>query len=328
MREPVSYIVIAHHNHRTLIPCLRSVEAEAQQIDELLLILNNPDDKTSSLVAGLSRWKILYESSPGPQFARNCGAHAAQNKFLCFLDSDIVIPPGWTLKMLINFEQPWVQAGQSSIKMERQPTLGNLLKRLSYLRFNSHFYFKAGSKEKPMLACLDTAALMVRKKFFLEIGGFDVRFSRLEDSDLTLRMLYAGADIFYEVRTSALELHDDESCWAIFKKQFRSSQLMPLFWSQHALAINLGELLRSPNTKNLPLVAEFLSVMTQLMKFLGIALSPYPVYIEPIRGPRLRPNHFAQRMEGRDPFKRLIRVGSKVRVLDLPRKVMLREWPE
>ena len=328
MREPVSYIVIAHHNHRTLLPCLRSVEADAHESDELLLILNNPDDKTSSLVTGLVRWKILHEASPGAQFARNCGASVARKKFLCFLDSDIVIPRGWTEAMLANFQFSWIQAGQSRIVMEKRKTLANYLKRLSYLRFKDHFYFKAGKKEKPLVFGLDTAALMVRRESFLEIGGFDRRFMRLEDSDFTLRLLYAGADLFYDDRVQAMELDDQESIFGIFNKQFRSSQLMPLFWSQHALPVNLLELLHPPTIKGFTFSAYALSLITQLMKFLGIALSPFPVTVEPRQAPRIRPNYPAQRLEGRDPFKRFIRVGSHVRVLDLRKKNLSREWTQ
>ncbi|MBA2406313.1 MAG: glycosyltransferase family 2 protein [Bdellovibrionales bacterium] len=241
MRKPISFIVIAHQNQHTLNRCLESVEQEWHEQDELILVLNNPDAQTKTIALSRNKWKVLFESKPGPQHARNCGAKDSINQLLCFLDADVFIPPKWSQVMAENFKNPFISAGQSSIELEQKQGLLNSVKRYAYLKFVSRFYLKPGEFQNPTFISLDTAAMMVRKEWFDRVNGFSPKFSRMEDTDFSLRILYHGGDIFFEERIKAMELFDPRENLASFiYKQYLSMKLLNLFYFEHQMRLDLS----------------------------------------------------------------------------------------
>jgi glycosyltransferase involved in cell wall biosynthesis len=274
MREPISFIVIAHHNSQTLSSCMDSVEADSSTHDELILVLNNPDAQTKSLSLNRPRWIVVDEPTQGAQFARNFGANLAKNKILAFLDGEIRITRGWTEVMLKNFDDPWVAVGQSRIQQMKEKSLFNWIKRYQYLKFNTRFYFPAGVSRIPILLGLDSAAMMMRKEWFLRVGGFDKVFPRLEDSDITLRIMYQGGDIFYDDRTLAEEINDsEESIFYWVRKQYRSYKLMPLFIAKHNIDFNFPFAVAP--VAPIPRIGRNWELFFRLIELVGFANSPH-----------------------------------------------------
>lgn len=328
MREALSIVVIAHVNRQTLAFCLDSAELVTSPNDELILVLNNPDAQTKSLSLNRPRWNILNESRPGPQFARNCGAASAKNKIICFLDADIILPAGWLEQMLSNFDDPWVVAGQSKIHQVKSDGLLNWIKRFQYLRFNSRFYFPDGLFQvQSTLLTLDTAALMVKKSWFSQVGGFDEEFSRMEDSDLTLRLMYAGGDLFFEDRVIAMEMNDqDEGIWDLIRKQYLSVKLLPKFYIKHFIDFRFipfpGSSCGIHSSLNiLPFKARVWLFILDLIYFAGIANSSHHLGPTVTRYFNLKPNSKRVAMLGEaEKNYRKIWVGGKKRWFNLIHK--------
>lgn len=324
MREAISFIVIAHHNSQTLAACLDSVQADSLPHDELILVLNNVDPQTKSVSATRSRWLMLNEDRPGPQFARNRGARSAGNKIICFLDADILIPLGWTILMLHNFTDPWVAIGQSKIHRVKEKGFLNWIIRFKYLKFNSMFYFPYGVSCIPTILTLDTAAMMVKKELFDRVGGFDEAFTRMEDSDFSLRVMYHGGDIFFEDRTIAIEANDSEEGFFDFlKKQYFSMKMLPLFLNKHNFDFNfpftISPKIKKKRTLNyFPLRSFAWVIISQLLELAGIANSPYQLNIRATKYYSFKPNLKKQALlGGSNPNLRTVWVGGKKREYDL-----------
>lgn len=317
MRKAISYIVIAHRNATTLGSCLQSVAADALEHDELILVLNHPDEKTKSLAQQFDRWRIIFESTPGPQHARNAGARAASTEILVFLDADVCIPQGWSEAMLERLNRPWVGAGQSRILAQKAPGVVNFLKRLTYLQFEQQFQHTGLG-----LFSLDTAALMVKRSWFERIKGFDPQFKRLEDTDFSLRLLYAGADLFYYRGTPALELHDsEESVYEFLKKQYLSSVYLPLLLRKHGMnfrfPFGVGKVL--PKGTNHLRKFYLIRWLARLLQLMAVVQSPFILEVIP----RLQPVYQRSRKAMLDDeliFERSIWIDHQEVVVDLVTK--------
>lgn len=324
MREAISFVVIAHHNSQTLASCLKKVQEDALPHDELILVLNNVDPQTKSVSSALTHWLVLNEERPGPQFARNRGARTARNKILCFLDADILIPSGWTILMLHNFKDPWVAIGQSKIHRLKEKGFLNWILRFKYLKFNSMFYFPSGVSCVSTVLTLDTAAMMVKKDWFNRVGGFDEAFTRMEDSDFSLRVMYEGGDIFFEDRTIAYEANDhNEGFFDFLKKQYSSMKMLPLFLNKHNFDFNFPftvspKLPISRALSYFPLRSFAWVVLSRLLELAGIVNSPYELNIRATRYYLFKPNLKKQAfLGGTNSNLRTVWVGGNKREYDL-----------
>jgi glycosyltransferase involved in cell wall biosynthesis len=226
VNKSVSFIIIAHQNSFTLKDTLLSCEHSARDHDQLILVLNNPSHEVIQIAANLSeRWQIVHESKPGPQHARNCGHSYAKHEYLVFLDDDVKIYPGWIEKMLPQFSSPWVAAGQGAIEFEKNSSLY-----WNYLRFCHLSNLKA-----PALV-VDTAALVMKKSWFVALGGFDPDLSMCEDTDLGLRIKLHGGEIFCEKKILLTQLYNPhESFYKLCLKVFRAGKFIVILRKKNYL---------------------------------------------------------------------------------------------
>ena len=226
MSKSVSFIIIAHQNSFTLKETLISCEHSARDHDQLILVLNNPSHEVIRIAANLSeRWQIVHESKPGPQHARNCGHSFAIHEYLVFLDDDVKIYPGWIEKMLQQFSSPWVAAGQGAIEFEKHSSLY-----WNYLRFCHLSNLKAPS------LVVDTAALVMKKSWFVALGGFDPDLSMCEDTDLGFRIKLHGGEIFCEEKIFVTQLYNpQESFHKLCLKIFRAGKFIVMLRKKHYL---------------------------------------------------------------------------------------------
>ena len=324
MRQAVSFIIIAHKNAQTLPFCLDSVESQSIPQDELILVLNNPDAQTKSAATNRTKWRVFYENQQGPQHARNCGASLARNNFLCFLDADILIGGDWTSRMLSNFSFPWVVAGQSRIKPQKGRGIVDRLKRYQQLKFSTRFYFSEGRISKHIRLSFDTAAFMIRRDFFKTLGGFDPDLSRLEDTDLSYRVLNHGGDVFYEDRVFALELIDPaETLFEFIRKRYISMTLLPLLLKKHHMNYYFPLSRDSKReitlfSKKLPRVFIAFEYLFYLLELVGVANSLTPVLLFPTHFIVIKGNQKKAKILGIDTtFIRTVWIGGQERWYDL-----------
>jgi glycosyltransferase involved in cell wall biosynthesis len=329
MREFVSFIVIAHQNSVTLSECLRSAEAQALQGDELILVLNNPDPQTKYEATKNQNWHIIFESSQGPQFARNSGAQYASKSILCFLDADVSLPKNWRSQMVSNFSNPWIAIGQSKIRIINTKSFLSLIKRYQLLKFNSRFYFQNGAIQKGLYMSLDTAAMMVRREWFLRVGGFDKDLSRMEDADFSTRVMYYGGDAFFEDRVCAYEITDPtEHLISFLNKYFKSIRITPLLYQKHLIKMVLpfSNGIAVSNFKKITFFATICDIAFSLVELFGLALSPFEINLLPRNYIEYKGNPKKMAINNRPyPNERSIWVGGNQRFYDLRKNIFSKQ---
>src|SRR5689334_8255235 len=97
MSPRVSVIVPTRNSAATLEACLRSVLAQTEPV-ELLVVDNFSTDATPAIGRALA--STFEQAGPERSRQRNVGAARASGAYLLFVDSDMVLPPSLAAECL------------------------------------------------------------------------------------------------------------------------------------------------------------------------------------------------------------------------------------
>ena len=226
-----------HVRHQTLAPVLCTV------------VDGRSTDGTPELVRNSYPWAevVIKEKDDGPASSRNIGARQGGSEFILFLDSDVALDPCW--------------AEEQVAFLRRDPDCAASCGRLVYAKDPGRTYATSGALNRYGVAwehgrgataasfdqpsrCLwcATAAMLMRRNVFQEIGGFDeVMFAIHEDADIGWRMNLFGYSVYYNpAATAKHEVHGTINLSTMtspriarlaFRNRFRS-MLMNYEWPQ------------------------------------------------------------------------------------------------
>lgn len=181
----VSVIIPTYNRETTLPRALKSAFAQKGVFYEVLVVDDGSTDGTAKWVQEMAQRRsdvrYLYESNQGPAATRNVGIREARGEFIAFLDSDDEWLPGKLARQLRFFkenpdylvcqtEEIWIRNGRRVNSMTKHKKFGGWI----------------FEKSLP-LTLVSPSAVMMRRKFFDEVGLFDESFPACEDYDLWLR---------------------------------------------------------------------------------------------------------------------------------------------
>lgn len=196
----VSFIIPVFNCLALTKECLQSLERTVRDCPwEAILVDDCSSDGTAEFLAGLpTGYRVLRnETRQSYSASNNRAAAIARGEFLCLLNNDTILTPGWLDPMLCVFHtQP--HAGvvgnvQRNPRTGRYDHMGVVFSPAGLHKcFGKYFLFKplAGVVE---WRAVTTACCLVRRDVFLRAGGFDETFVHgCEDIDLCLRLGAAG----------------------------------------------------------------------------------------------------------------------------------------
>ncbi len=226
--RPMVSIIIPNHEHVTdLDRCIRSIYAHSQyRTFEIIVVENNSKTvDTFNYYDGLTRTRaeckvVIYDEGKTFNFSKICnfGRKNASGKYLLFLNNDTeVISPGWINEMLQLCQLEDVGAvGAMLYYPDDTVQHAGVITGLGKYAGHSHKYAKRGKSGYMFRqACVQEvsavtgAAIMVEKKAFDEVGGFDEGFEvAYNDVDLCLRLRKRRYSVLF---TPYAELYHYES---------------------------------------------------------------------------------------------------------------------
>lgn len=189
----VSVIVPAHNSSRSIRQCLDSLLESEYPRDrmELICVDNASTDHTSEILDGYSPVvKIVHESKCGPAAARNAGLRVAAHPIAAFTDSDCVVDSAWLRRIVAPLTAGHADAVGGRILARPQAGPVELFGEMVHDHARAIEYYRP-----PYLITMNLAT---RVDLLRSIGCFDERWIRMEDVDLTYRLLKAGARISYQ----------------------------------------------------------------------------------------------------------------------------------
>jgi glycosyltransferase involved in cell wall biosynthesis len=223
----ISVIIPAFNAERSIARCVESVLASSVTPDqmEVICIDNGSTDGTAVILRKyLPLIELLVEAKRGPAAARNAGLRAATREFTAFTDADCFVDPSW----LTNIVAP-LRAGAAEAvggRILARPGAGSIE------RFGElvHDHERAIEIERPPYAV--TMNFAARTDLLRSIGMFDERWIRLEDVDLSYRLLAAGNRIIYESNAIAYH-HNRDTLLALIREGFLHGYYRPKFLRAH-----------------------------------------------------------------------------------------------
>jgi glycosyltransferase involved in cell wall biosynthesis len=173
----------ARHIGRTLRAAGQAAEAAGLECD-LVVVDNGSQDQGPQIARELGAQVLIL---PGLHIGalRNHGAANARGEWLAFIDADIEVPMDW-LTLLLELES----GGQADVLAldcdtpTEAPWFAHAWQRRTLLP-NTHTLHS--------VQWLTTFNLLMRREWFVRIGGFDESLRTGEDKDLTMRLSRAGA---------------------------------------------------------------------------------------------------------------------------------------
>lgn len=199
--ETVSLIIPGRNCERTIALCLDAVVPmlEQGQLHEIIFVDDGSTDQTARIVADYPV-TLISGNGHGPGAARNLGWRAAVNPLIWFVDSDCVAEPD-ALKLLLPMMDDTKVGGVSGSysNMNDDSLLACLIHEEiieRHLSMPDHVDFLA------------TFNVLYRKDALEKVGGFDERFKKAQDAELSFRVKEAGYYLCFMRNSRVAHFHE------------------------------------------------------------------------------------------------------------------------
>jgi len=216
MTTTVSVVVPSRNSARTIAACLESVRAQRGVVLELIVVDNHSDDGTFEIARRYADQVIL--GGPERSAQRNTGVRLSRGEWICWIDSDMVLPPE-TLGVAL------AAAQLNDVRTVAIPETS----------FGAGYWTACRALERRCY--LGDVGLhnprLLRRDLFREIGGFGESMAGPEDADLRLRLRAAGEPIGYA--RSVLIAHDEGrlSLRTVWAKRVYYGRSLPALTDAH-----------------------------------------------------------------------------------------------
>lgn len=213
MNSPlIDFVVSTRNNRNIIVPTLEAIASQTIGRFTCTVVDGRSSDGTPDLVRERFPWVrvIVKESDSGPSNSRNIGFQQGTAEYAAFVDSDIVLDPGWAEQQvaLMNSDRRIGIAGGKLLHSDKPGTLY-----AAYGVMSRYGMGWDGGRAQPAAAfdkvrpCLwvNSSAMAVRRGAIEETGGFDdAMFLGCEDSDLGWRANILGWKVMFNPAASAI----------------------------------------------------------------------------------------------------------------------------
>ncbi len=173
---PASVIVVTRNAEETIEDCLSSIQRNNPA--EIIVVDGNSSDRTVEIAKKYTE-RIYSDEGIGLTYARQLGAEQATQEYICYVDADVVLPPGTLATMLQEFK------ASQYISMRAQKAAGKI----------STYWERAAEEHIQIMVSrgdtLGLATCLLKRETILEYP-FDPRFPRADDIDLKRRLSRDG----------------------------------------------------------------------------------------------------------------------------------------
>ena len=199
--EPrASVVVVAYESGPLLAQCLASLKAQTVADREVILIDNASKDAAARDAAAADSSLIFVGNTENLGFAAACnqGARMARGRWIAFLNPDAFAEPDW-LERLLHAAERYPQARAFASRQllaedtSRLDGLGDVMSAAGFPFRGGYLQPDPGRTEPGEVFSACGGAMLIDRKLFLDLGGFDERlFCYCEDVDLGYRLRLAG----------------------------------------------------------------------------------------------------------------------------------------
>jgi GT2 family glycosyltransferase len=185
-----SVVVPAHNAQSHLRECLKCLGESQGCRYEIIVVDDGSTDDTARVAAEMGARAIRLDETMGPAVARNRGVANGRAEIVVFIDADVLVAPSTLSQLVATLHDSDYDAVFGSY--DSTPSAGNLISQYKNL-LHHHTHQQANLEASTFWSGCGA----VRRKQFLEIGGFDESYSRpsIEDIEFGARLKRNGGQI-------------------------------------------------------------------------------------------------------------------------------------
>jgi glycosyltransferase involved in cell wall biosynthesis len=194
-KTPVVSVILPTHNRAGFLAAsINSVLKQSFGDFELIVIDDGSTDSTEEVVSTFKDNRIRYigyEPNHGGAHARNVGLEAARSDLVAFQDSDDEWLPGKLSKQVEAIMSASSETGVVYTDMLRLGKDGreHVWRSPDIVRGRLASSSSSGSLDYQVI-CIGIGSALFKKKYIVEVGGFDEDLKRLIDLDLFVRLSF------------------------------------------------------------------------------------------------------------------------------------------
>lgn len=203
----VSIVIPVYGERNYTLQCLQSISAQKTTLSFEVIVVDDCSLDDSFTVLSSIQGLRLLKNETNQGFIRSCnaGAQAARGRYLCFLNNDTEVAPGWLDELVQTFDT-FPGTGLVGSKLiypdGRLQEAGGLI-------WQDGSAWNVGRFQDPNLPAYNYArevdycsgaSIMVPRDLFQKLGGFDEHYlpAYCEDSDLALKVRDQGYRVIYQ----------------------------------------------------------------------------------------------------------------------------------
>ena len=220
----VSIIVPAYNEEEKIDRCLKHIKnlKYPKENIEIIIVDDGSQDNTADIARkyGVS---ILRQQHLGCAIARNKGVEHAKGEIIAFIDADDVCKEEWLIE---------------SVPYLKDKQIGAVGCSHNLLNAEKNDFVIISHKEKCFRHIMSpdrtdhigTSGCVIKKRVFLEVGGFNPEFSAAEDTELSHKIRKKEYEIIL-VKKSLISVTYPDSVSRYFLTQIRNSAFLVYFIS-------------------------------------------------------------------------------------------------
>lgn len=240
-----SVLIPVYNHYRYLRSCLQSILSQTARNPVEVIVVDDAssDERVAPLLEAFARVSsniivLRNETNLGIAETQNRAAAAASGEFLAFVDCDDALP----VNALAGVEE--ALASDTDYLFTDRADIDANDKRIRIATYGGYRHIKpSGDVAADLLDGMVASHLkVIRRRAFLDAGGFDAAFGGVQDWELALKMARAGARFQYLPRVLYLHrLHEGSVTGADSVRQFWLSNLVRRRFAVAALRPLLGD---------------------------------------------------------------------------------------
>lgn len=215
-QQKISAIIPTYNNEKTIEDCIISLKNQSVQLDEIIIIDNNSEDKTIEIAKNIN-CTILNIKSNRSQ-ARNIGAKKSKNQILAFIESDSVYDKNWSQYVLEEFKKGACAVIDRRAVYNPKTLISKINDEIFNIRYKNY---------KPF------SMWVIKKDLFLKLDGFDENLDSAEDVDFGDRIISKNIKISFAKKAIQYHKGEPKTLKETLKRSWWFGKNMPQYYKKH-----------------------------------------------------------------------------------------------